>query len=118
MRFGVGRKTAYRNMVRPLSIRGDCDGDTCDAEEHEDQRPPREVGKATVDSRYYGADKGDDPGELLYNVSQRAPSDCRELPDITHNANRYGGQRKGISNDATQAEARRSLAVASVFHFV
>jgi hypothetical protein len=88
--------TTYRDMVCPLSIRGDGDGDARDAEEHENQRPPGEVGEATMDGGYYRADKGDDPGE---------------------NANRYGGKRKGISDDATQAKARRSLAVASVFHF-
>jgi len=37
--------------------------------------------------------------------------------DDTHDADGYGGQRKGISDDAAEAEARRSLTVASVFHF-
>jgi len=50
-----------------------------------------------------------------HNVSQQRT--CRTTPVPTHNTNRYRGQRKGISDDAAQAEARRSLAVASVFHF-
>jgi len=52
-------------MVGPLGVGGDCDSDTDDAEEHEDQRPPREVGEAAADGGYYGADKGDDPCELV-----------------------------------------------------
>jgi hypothetical protein len=59
-------------MVRPLGIRGDCYGDARDAEEHEDERPPGEVGEATVDGRYYGADKGDDPGELYTTLATRS----------------------------------------------
>jgi hypothetical protein len=62
--------TTYRDMVCPLSIRGDGDGDARDAEEHENQRPPGEVGEATMDGGYYRADKGDDPGELHAMLAQ------------------------------------------------
>lgn len=51
-------------MVCPLSIRGNGDGDAENAEEHEDQRPPGEVGEAAADGGYYGADESDDPREL------------------------------------------------------
>jgi len=59
-------------MICPLSVGRDCDGDAGDAEEHEDQGPPCEVGEAAVDGGYYGADKGYDPGELLCEVSDEA----------------------------------------------
>jgi hypothetical protein len=62
--------TTYRDMVCPLSIRGDGDGDARDAEEHENQRPPGEVGEATMDGGYYRADKGNDPGELHAMLAQ------------------------------------------------
>jgi len=51
-------------MICPLSVGRDCDGYAGDAEEHENQGPPCEVGEAAVNGRYYGADKGDDPGKL------------------------------------------------------
>lgn len=54
----------YRDMIGPLSIRGDSDSDADDAEEHENKGPPCEVGEAAVNGRYYRADKGDDPGKL------------------------------------------------------
>lgn len=72
---------AYRDMVRPLSIRGNCDRNARDAEEHEDQRPPRKVGEATVDSRYYRADKSDDPGELFMTKPLVI---CRVHPGAAH----------------------------------
>ncbi len=97
-------------MVGPLSIRGDGDCDADDAEEHEHQRPPGEVGKAAVNGRYYAGDKGNDPGEL----SQLALSLSRTRHLRTHNANGDGGQRKGVANDAANAERSGSLAAVAV----
>ena len=46
--FGAGQDQTYCNMVGPLSIRGDGDCDANNAEEHEDQCPPGEVGEAAA----------------------------------------------------------------------
>lgn len=46
---GRGELASYGDMVGPLSVRGDGDGDTGDAEEHEDEGPPGEVGEAAMD---------------------------------------------------------------------
>jgi len=71
----------YCDMVRPLRIRGDRNGDARNAEEHEDQRPPRKVGETTVNSRYYRADKSDDPGELFMTKPLVI---CRVHPGAAH----------------------------------
>lgn len=102
-------------MVSPLSIRGDCDGDADNAEEHEDQSPPCEVWKAAMNGRYYGADKRDDPGELWHEVSEGRRDWGRA--GATHDANGDCGEGEGVANNAAETEARRPLAVASVFHF-
>lgn len=72
----------YCDMVGPLSIGCDGDSDADDAEEHEDQCPPGEVGEAATNGRYYAGDKGDDPGKLLRFVSTRfslAATQARKL---------------------------------------
>lgn len=51
-------------MVGPLGIARNCHGHADDAEEHEHQGPPGEVGEAAADGGYYACDKGNDPGEL------------------------------------------------------
>jgi hypothetical protein len=69
----------YGHMVRPISPRGHCHGNANNDKEHEDQRPPRVVGKedelvvvisGAARGGYYGADKGDYPGKL-HSVSTR-----------------------------------------------
>lgn len=44
-----GKRSTYGDMVGSLRVRCDCDGDADDAKEHEDERPPGEVGEAAVD---------------------------------------------------------------------
>jgi len=44
-----GKSFTYRDMVSSLRIRCDCDGDTDNAKEHEDERPPGEIGEAAAD---------------------------------------------------------------------
>lgn len=105
----------YGYVVGPLCIRGDCDGDACDAEEHEDQRPPGEVGEATMEGRYYGADECDDPGELHTGLVSAAAT-CHNTG--TDDADGDGCESEGVADDAAEAE-RGPLAVAvAVFHFV
>ena len=98
-------------MVGPFGIRGDGDCDADDAEEHEDQRPPGEVGEAAAEGGYYARDKGDDPGELpLGQYSAAAATSVQ-----THDADRNGRQREGVADDAADAErggTRAAVAVA------
>ena len=97
-------------MVGPLSIRGDGDCDADDAEEHEDQGPPGEVGEAAVDGGYYAGDKGDDPGEL--SDGQHAVARTTYTP--THNTDGDGGQGEGVADDSAKAERGGTLAVVAV----
>jgi hypothetical protein len=63
----VHAASTHGNMVRPLRLRSDCNGDADNAEEHEDQCPPCIVWESILSAlcgRYYGADKGDYPGKL------------------------------------------------------
>lgn len=62
-------KHTYCDVIGALSVRGDGHGDAGDAEEHEDEGPPCEVGEAAADGGYYAGDKGDEPGELGQSVS-------------------------------------------------
>lgn len=55
-------------MVGPLGIARNRHGHADDAEEHEHQGPPGEVGEAAADGGYYACDKGNDPGELGVSV--------------------------------------------------
>lgn len=43
-----GNRSTYGDMVGSLGVGCDCDGDADDAEEHEDEGPPCEIGEATV----------------------------------------------------------------------
>lgn len=114
----MGVPSTYRNMVCPLGAGRNGHGNTNDAEEHEDQRPPRVVGEPDVIAQrggYYRADEGDDPGKLhrlalsLLTMLARSRS--------TDNGNGDGGQRKGIADDAADAEGRPLAVAVSVFHF-
>jgi hypothetical protein len=71
-------------MVGSLRIWCDGDGDADDAKEHENQRPPGEVGEAAADGWYYRTYKSDDPGKLSYTVSPSALQlqcvDARTMP--------------------------------------
>lgn len=66
----------YRDMVGPLGITRDSDCDADNAEEHEHQRPPGEVGEAAVDGGYYAGDKGNDPRKLRPSALGRTRSTC------------------------------------------
>ena len=102
-------------MVRPLRTRGYCDCYAADAEEHEDQCPPCEVGKSAVNGRYYGADESDNPSELSPKLACQLQQTAQGTE--TDHADRDGGKRKRIANDAADAK-RRPLAVSmTIFHF-
>ena len=101
----------YGDMVGPLSVRCDRHGDADDAEEHEDQGPPCEVGEAAVDGGYYAGDKGNDPGELWRSVRSGA---WWLLVSNTHNADGDGGQGERVADDAANAEGRGALAGVAV----
>jgi hypothetical protein len=118
----AGAGATHGHMVRPLDPRGDGHGHANDDEEHEHDGPPGIVGEADQVARvvfgaarggYYGADEGDDPGKLLPLALSLTARGQRS----THNGNRNGGQRKGIADDAADAEGRPLAVAVSVFHF-
>jgi len=67
-------------MVRPLGVRGNRNSNTNDAEQHENQRPPRKWREIRLwaNCRYYRAHECDDPGKLLFVVSGRLPASRRK----------------------------------------
>lgn len=102
-------------MIRPLSVRGDCDGNTDDAEEHEDQSPPSEVWEAAANGGYYGADESNNPGKLYTRLATQPQQGSRSRD--TDNADRNGSQREGIANYAAEAEGGPLAVAVSIFHF-
>lgn len=110
-------------MVGPLRIRGDCDDDADDAEEHVHKRPPGEIGEAVVvvaagahvGGRYYRADEGDDPGELSVTLAVERGRSRRM--GATDDAYRHRREGERVSDDAAGAEGGAAATSVSVFHF-
>ena len=114
------KRPTYGNMVVVLRAGCDYDDDHEDVAQAPNEGKPSVVGKAAIwegtvaGRRYYGADKGDEPGKLC-PVSWSAVSTRRGWTD---NGNGDGCESKWVAHDAAKREGRAAAVVAvSVFHF-
>lgn len=114
------KRSTHGNMVVVFRVGCDYDDNHEDVAQAPNQGKPGIVGKAAIwegtvaSRRYYGADKGDEPGKLC-SVSWPAVSTRRGWTD---NGNGDGCEGKRVTHDAAEREGRAAAVVAlPIFHF-